>query len=82
MWLIIDGAEGRYFYKASGSLTASTLDDAGVYSYAFSANFYLASGPLSSPTTPMLHDGTVDITVSYWSDKTTLFAAVVSLPDS
>jgi hypothetical protein len=30
----------------------------------------------------MPHDGTVDITVRYWSDKTSLYAATVSLHEN
>jgi hypothetical protein len=85
MWLIVDTDAGRYFYKASGSLAASTLDEEGVYSYTFSAGYYLESAPLTdqdAPIAPMLHDGTVDITVRYWSDKTSLFSATVSLHES
>jgi hypothetical protein len=83
MWLIIDTAAGRCFYKATGSLTASTLDEEGIYSYTFSAGYYLESGPPTfADGSPMLHDGTVDITVRYWSDKTSLFAASVALQES
>ena len=82
MWLMIDTPAGRFSYKASGVLAASVMDEQGVFTYSYTAVYHLDSGPLSELEGPMPHDGQVDITVRYWADQTSLYAASVALHEN
>jgi hypothetical protein len=79
-WIFVDTGDGRYRYDGSLSLTATTLGDDGTWTYVFTGTFNLADAPESDLVMP--NGGTASLVLHFWSDKTSLYEASLSLVDA
>ncbi len=80
LWVFLDTDQGRYRYEASGTLASMIRDADGGFVYSFSGNYHLVDGPESEETVP--HDGTLSVTLRFWSDGTSLYGAGLSLQEA
>lgn len=80
LWLWVTTPEGQYRYAAGGTLASVERATDGSTTYVFTGGYSLSSVPSTLATT-VPHDGTIAITLRFWSDGT-LYATSVSMTES
>jgi RNA polymerase sigma-70 factor, ECF subfamily len=78
--LFLDAPAGSYEYRASASLASVTLAEDGSAVYSFTGSYTLTTGPVASAAI-MPHDGSIRLTLSFWSDGS-LFASDLELVEA
>ena len=77
--LYLDEPAGRYEYRASASLASVTLAEDGSAVYEFRGTYALTSSPAAEAIMP--HDGSIRLTLSFWSDGS-LYASSLELVEA
>jgi RNA polymerase sigma-70 factor, ECF subfamily len=78
--LFLDAPAGSFEYRASASLESVNLAEDGSAVYSFTGSYALASAPVASAIMP--HHGSIRLTLSFWSDGTTLYASSLELVEA
>jgi RNA polymerase sigma-70 factor, ECF subfamily len=82
LWLFLDTPSGRYRYDGTATLHSVVSSDDGTTSYSFTGTFVLVEWPqtdLSPLGAKMPHDGTFELSLSYWQDRASLYQAGLEL---
>jgi RNA polymerase sigma-70 factor (ECF subfamily) len=80
-WLFVDTAAGRYEYRASAGLTTVTLAEDGSAVYGFTGSYTLTSAPAAAEE-DMPHDGSIALSLAFWSDGTSLYESDLRLAEA
>lgn len=78
--LLLDAPAGRYEYRASASLESVNLAEDGSAVYSFTGSYALTRAPVASDAI-MPHDGSIRLTLSFWSDGS-LYASDLELVEA
>jgi hypothetical protein len=68
--LFLDAPAGRYEYRASASLESVNIAQDGSAVYRFRGSYALTTAPVAAEAI-MPHDGSITLTLAFWSDETT-----------
>jgi hypothetical protein len=77
--LFLDAPAGSYEYRASASLESVNLAEDGSAVYEFRGTYTLTSSPAAAAIMP--HDGSIRLTLSFWSDGS-LYASDLELVEA
>jgi hypothetical protein len=84
LWIILDTAQGRFLYQASGSLTELVDTDEDLVDYTFTGSYYPVEWPVAEAGSAVVaehvpHSGTFQLDLRFWSDGTSLYQAGLAL---
>ena len=79
--LFLDAPAGRYEYRASASLESVNLAEDGSAVYSFTGSYALTRAPVASQAI-MPNHGSIRLSLSFWSDGTTLYASGLELVEA
>ena len=80
-WLFLDRPEGRYEYRASAGLTSVAEPEDGTAAYSFTGSYGLTTAPAAAEA-GMPHDGSITLTLDFWSDGASLYASGLELVEA
>jgi RNA polymerase sigma factor (sigma-70 family) len=80
LWFFLDTPTGTYEYRAKSSLASVTLAEDGSAVYEFTGWYELSTAPAVAEAI-MPHDGTLTLTLDFWSDGS-LYASGLELVES
>ena len=86
LWIIVEGPAGSYRYDATGGLRYAVEDSDGGWSYAFSGAYWLADFPPAQGdgtlAIPPLHDGSFELVLRFWADRSSLYSVDLALTEA
>jgi RNA polymerase sigma factor (sigma-70 family) len=86
IWLMVDTPVGRYEYRANGGVASVVEAEDGSTTYVLTAPYHLTKAPViadgTSEPDAALHDGLATLTLKFWSDRSSLYASILSLDEA
>jgi RNA polymerase sigma-70 factor, ECF subfamily len=88
LWIILDTSEGRFVYQAPGRLSHVTEAEGSPVDYTFTGNYYPVGWPAGGDGSPLAvtgdvpHDGSFQLDLHFWGDRTSLYEVGLALQES